>query len=129
MKWLTREQVKQAAEESPEAALDCSILHYEQMQQATIREIEAKESRFGGSHCALCQRYYDADKGEMLRLRCDGCPLLKAGYWCNEANSPWRKVLWAWAHRYNPHGEDDFRKEVDNMLTILRSLKKGAKND
>jgi len=125
MKWLTHKQVKQAAKESPEAAIACSILHYEQIQQATIEDIEAKESMFGGAYCALCRRYCDADELELLRLRCRNCPLLKAGYYCNEANSPWRRVMWTWAHRCDPHGEDDFRKAVDNMLTILKSLKKG----
>jgi len=123
MKWLTCEQVRQAAKESLEAAITCSILHYEQIQQATIEEIEEKVSMFSCAYCALCRRYYKAYKVE--RLRCRDCPLEKAGYRCEKANSPWRRVKWAWAHRYNPSGEDDFRKEVDNMLTILKSLKKG----
>ena len=60
MKFQTREEVKQAAEESDESALLCSIEHYNQMLAASEKELrEAKESKItgiGSLFCGLCMR-------------------------------------------------------------------------
>ncbi len=61
MKFQTKEEVKQAAEESDEAALLCSIEHYNQMLAASEKELrEARQSKITGAgslFCGLCMRY------------------------------------------------------------------------
>ena len=61
MKFQTKEEVKQAAEESDESALLCSIEHYNQMLAASEKELrEARYAKItgpGSGFCSLCNRY------------------------------------------------------------------------
>jgi len=66
--WQTRDQVAKAAEHSKKAAWECAIVHWQQMEKATIKQLlEAHPEKVAiiPPTCALCQRYPD----------CKGCPI------------------------------------------------------
>lgn len=93
MELLTLEEIKQAAKESDEAALRCSITHYHQVLALGPKDFEeAKGDKLidlSASYCALCQRFYNAK----LDIRCcQTCPLTLAGYTCFDDESPWNKM-------------------------------------
>ncbi|MCK5610280.1 hypothetical protein KAR91_50880 [Candidatus Pacearchaeota archaeon] len=61
IKWLTQDQIKAAAAESPLAAAECSSVHWGQILEAGpdrywYAQVRGKVSA-GGEHCALCYRY------------------------------------------------------------------------
>jgi len=60
MKWMTKEYVREQAAISDEAALLCSIEHYDQMLMASEEEFRDAEDSglvsLGTNHCAICVR-------------------------------------------------------------------------
>ena len=69
MNWLTTEYIKEQSQISDEAALECSIEHWQQIYDATVDDI--KNHGFPWSdECSLCQRY------SRSLVDCGICPLM-----------------------------------------------------
>ncbi len=81
MKWLTKEEIREAAEKSHLAACECSLEHWMQIKAAGAGELrEAMNEDLVGvccSYCALCVRYRGKGKG----LFCGGCSLACGSLW------------------------------------------------
>ncbi len=110
--WLTPEEVKEQSQISDEAALECSILHWQQVYDAPVEEIK-NHSFDWTKECALCQRYND----------CDACLLAKTGG-CSE-NTPYRHASkQALCIQINNTTDKD---KIKAMLDLLISLRKDVK--
>lgn len=92
MNWLTIEQVRTTAQESPQAALACSVEHWRQLSTATYEELSNAYFMNGVAldvmFCALCQRYWAG------RADCSPeCPLVRAGQGCQAEKAPYLNAL------------------------------------
>jgi len=88
MNWLTQNEIKAAAKKSLKAAKACSLQHWQQLRQATPKELFAAlnhdDVEITVEFCALCQRYLSGH-----RTLCRRCPLGKAFEPCNTQGSAW----------------------------------------
>ena len=66
MRWITKEEVKKAAQAGRREAILCSIRHWVQHKVATPAQLRYAKKKYGGvggcdiirsGHCALCTRY------------------------------------------------------------------------
>jgi|GEM_PF-5499575 len=91
MKWLTEEEIKEAAKKSKRAAIKMSIRHWEQLHSVTLREFFEAEKKdlasIGGDYCSLCRRYNW--KPSILKSP-RPCPLINTI--CGEEE----RCSWAW---------------------------------
>jgi len=82
MEWLTRKEIREAAKKSEEAAVKCSIKHWEQIRDATRAELTQgyDNDRVISNHefCALCKRYFKFKNNSP----CENCILYKIGKGC-----------------------------------------------
>ena len=123
MKWLTVKQIKEAARESDEAAIECSILHYEQVMGATGAELvqfgrnNRKEWLLNQVYCALCTRHHRNGS-------CQKCPLARYNH-CNRDNGRYDKANRALIKLvdWNDISIADYRKKIKPMLDLLKSLR------
>lgn len=73
--WLTREEVFQEARKGPLEAVQCSILHWKQIQAAGLRGYVYAAGKnlvsMGMEHCSMCQRYHNRGSN----VHCASCPL------------------------------------------------------
>lgn len=126
IRWLTQVAIIKASEKSSQAALECSVKHWEQLVAANrtqLKEAEnhAKTSVFSG-FCALCQRYVDC--------KCEKCPVCLAGAKCKYSHGPWGDAARAYDGWMNAEGTSgglsafaEWRHWAKKMLAFLRSLK------
>ncbi len=101
MKFQTKEEVKQAAKESDEAALLCSIEHYNQMFATSEKKLrEARKSEItgiGSLFCGLCVRnlFKEKHKGRcLMKANCySNCfTEWKLFYRLEKDKAPWPEV-------------------------------------
>jgi hypothetical protein len=76
VKWLTRKYIAQQARKSNWDAWVCSLLHWQQILDATPRELKIAFNRhrvrFDSDYCALCQRVCSTGiKKCCLQAECD----------------------------------------------------------
>jgi len=93
MRWITKEEVKEAAQAGRREAVLCSIRHWVQCKVATPAQLRYAKKKYGGidgcdiirsGHCALCTRY----KLDWQHSRaCNSCRL--------DCFPLWRNALWA----------------------------------
>jgi hypothetical protein len=86
MKWLTKEQVREAAT-TPERALDISIEHHQQNVDATEKQL-AGQDPLAEALCGLCWYYNQKNNGG-----CKACPLGKSGVDCFVSSSLYQEAL------------------------------------
>lgn len=84
MKWLRASAIQKAANESDEAAIRCAITHWEQIVDASEKELARKLNRdrthFGVSGCAMCLRFLSITPTNRNKSsRCKLCPLTSSG--------------------------------------------------
>ena len=121
--WLTRDYIKAAATESPEAALACSIKHHRQIKNATAKELREGFTKelvsYGDDHCSLCHRY----RTEEGWSDCGKCPLgpSKCCLEYHEAND----ALAKWEERKAPIAP--FRRAAGRLIAKMVRIQKGAK--
>jgi len=72
---MTRNEVREAAETSDAAALECSIKHWEELSE--LDPTNLTEMDISSEYCALCQRH-----------TCDNCPCDR----CSKDGSPYMKA-------------------------------------
>jgi len=58
MNWLTREHVRSVM--SPQAAVYCSMIHWNQILEAGPREFMMGHVDWGADYCAMCQMYQNS---------------------------------------------------------------------
>lgn len=116
IKWLTKAEIVKAAKESDEAALACSIEHYQQMCDATeeeFREAYPGKVNINGENCALCQRYNSKGQG------CETCLFQVNG----RTNPLWWEVkdaLEEWEKGKCPYSA--LHNVFHDVLTALQAL-------
>lgn len=128
MKWLTAKEIRAAAEESPEAALACSVQHWEQLATATEEELREALDKdivgLGRCDCALCVRYWPDGEDTCF----DTCLLRRAGQCCSRNGSLYvvaraTKTDWFFLAR----GEDwsAWQAAARAMYEFLKGLQEG----
>lgn len=125
MEWLTKEEIKKAAEKSTQDAIRMSIRHWEQIRDCTPKELRDawgyKMIDSSSDFCALCYRFGDS-------LHCDKeCPLMKEameeneevfGLGCEANVSIWKpasRVFYAKIRR-----EEDDTEIFDQLINVLK---------
>ena len=127
MKWLTIEYIEEQAKISDEAALDCCILHHQQIHDATVYGLKQARAKglvgIGTYYCSLCIRYGKFGPFGGV-LSCGKCPLAAAGASCinggphKEAAELFRR----WESGKASHS--DFLAAHEKLLNKLKSLRK-----
>ena len=91
--WLTAEQVRTEAEKGPKEALAITKLHWLQMSEATLEQLEAKFEIHGdlydyisGDFCGLCLHYRWGSESVFVNT----CPLFSSKCCCQE----WKDVYY-----------------------------------
>ena len=115
MKWMSEKYVKEQEPISDEAALLCSIEHYDQMLSASESEFQKGLAKgvvsIGSTHCALCQRRHSTNKCVMENDHCDG----------KECFSQWRHLFEAcYSWRY---GRGPWLKVREGLVEVRRVLR------
>lgn len=124
--WLTLEQVRLAADESEEAALDSSIAHWQQILEAG-QEVyrEARKQGLAGHGrflCALCRRSEELTKA-FFGGTCIACPLVKFGSGqC--AYGPWVSFVEDWWSCSAEEFDRLAQAMVDELLSVREKLPK-----
>ena len=125
MKWLTVSQVKKHAT-TPVKALNISIKHWQQIVDATAKEIREytsnnPESLFSRYLCGLCEYYKN-----VAFASCQACLLALIGEECvrGDETDPYSSAWDAYVDWASKEGSyQTFKKEAREMLKILKSLK------
>ena len=126
MKWLTVKDVKEYAT-TPERALFISRKHWDQIVEATEKEIRAfhkenkKTALLGAFLCGLCS-YADDCTDE-----CRYCFLKKSGAGCLEKSSQYNKAVNAYKAWIK--GEGDFAAFKVEACKMRKTLDAGAENE
>lgn len=118
MKWYTPAQIKQHAS-TPTKALNISIKHWQQIVDATAKEIKEylkhDSDLIYSAYCGLCYFYNNCGK--------PGC-LLRQAHGCGSDPSQWLAVANAYTDwHYDGKPIRNFRNQARKMLKILKSLK------
>ena len=110
--WLSKEYIKQESQKGLKEALDCSILHWQQIVDAGYNIFkQAKEYKLvdmGIDYCSLCLRQ---EKTSGRRNRCDSCPLKSCG-----SGSLWEKV-------WQAESITKFEEAANNLLNELKKIR------
>ena len=121
MKWITKEQVSAEAAKSDEAALEVSILHWEQLCKATKEELKTavneKKVNVGDNFCGLCQRF----------SHCQHCPLRPERLTASTCCPTWHRASAAFVNWHyqiiTKRQHQTFVTKARIMLAKLKSLR------
>ncbi len=86
IEWLTLDQIRAAAKESPRAAAECSKVHWEQILEAGPDEFRGARDEglvsILSDNCALCERYMYYDEAGAVEAK--SCLLKRNCFTCDD---------------------------------------------
>lgn len=117
--WLTKDEVKEAAEKGWEAALDCGVAKYREAARASISDLKERENEryFRAEYCSLCVR----TKTKGGSLICSLCPVCKKTGAGECFGTPWRGAVQSIERGNEKIAQEKLLAEAD-FLESLRPI-------
>lgn len=125
-KWLTKQEVIEAARAGGKEALKCAVKHHEQVHKANKEQLEAfyddarRDRLMHGSYCSLCRRYCKENTKKKCPLKNAICePLDNCIHEWNRAEGAFKSLM------FDVITLKEFRRRHKLLLDKLRKCKAG----